>query len=685
MNIVRQVQDGTYGIFLRVFAVSPRFMAKVCFVLAMGWAITNRYVDYSYGRTYGFLDFFPTFFVLTYVLANIGWVFHLILYSRAESGARVTYMAPEYFGRLAATNLIAPVVAFLAANMFFTSNGILFFSRGTYLYIIGSICAISYFILCTFKIGLGIARVATLGAGASIIQAKASSEQSKVADEEGALIVKTPAVDFGSVYGMEEVKNRIYRAGTAIIEHRVPRTEQNGILLYGGPGNGKTLLAEALAGELNVKYCLIDYGRTSGQYVGLTTARLRKAFDSVRNMAPCVLFIDEIDSFIKSGDGMQWRNEENEQIVNFFLTELVSIRGHGIVVIGATNKIEKLDARAIREGRFDFKIEITCPDADARYQIVRASLSANVPNLAVIDEQLRFATDRWHGFNVKRLQSVGEGLREISLSSNIRQIGYKELLQSLRLIQGKEGYKMPAAKRIDDLIFQARTKDALKMIVSRISDPYKFESRGGTIPNGILFAGPPGTGKTATSMALAIETGWHFFSVAGPDLLKDVSKVEEVYDRAKTYRPAIIFIDEADELLKDRRFSQNSALADKLLTIMDGSAERPKDVIFIAGTNNPDIIDPAFLRAGRFTEKVPFFAADASMSNLIIGDWITKKHVNFEPGFTISEASSMMEGFSPANIEGSLQYALNSAIAKSSRDEFVITREQMKLAISIIN
>ena len=685
MNIVRQVQDGTYGIFLRVFAVSPRFMAKVCLVLAAAWAITNRYVDYSYGRTYGFLDFFSTFLVLTYGLAIIGWVFHLILYSRAEAGTRVTYMAQEYFGRVAATNLIAPVVAILAVQMFFASNGFLYINRGSYLYIIGSGCAISYFLLCTFKLGLGIARVSSLSAGASQIQAKATSVQSNGPDDEGALIVKVPNVDFGSVYGMHEVKNRIYRAGSEIIGKRDPRTERNGILLYGGPGNGKTLLAEALAGELNVKFCLIEYGRTSGQWVGLTTARLRKAFDAVRNMSPCVLFIDEIDSFIKSGDGMQWRNEENEQIVNFFLTELVSLRGLGIIVMGATNKMDKLDGRAIREGRFDFKVEIPCPDADARYEIVKASLSSNVPKLAVIEEQLRFATDRWNGFNVRRLQSIGEGLRELSHASSIKKVGYKELLQSLRIIQGKEGYKMPAAKRFDDLIFQDRTKEALSMIVNRISDPYKFESKGGTIPNGILFSGPPGTGKTATSMALAIETGWHFFAVAGPDLLKDVSKIDEVYERAKSFRPAIIFIDEADELIKDRRYSQNSALADKLLAIMDGSNERPKDVIFIAGTNNPDIIDPAFLRAGRFTEKVPFFAADSSMSNLIIRDWVNKKNVKLERGFTLSEVSSMLEGFSPANIEGALQYALNSAIAKSTGDECVISREQIRLAISIVN
>lgn len=684
MNIVRQMQDGTYGLFLRVFAVSPRVMAKACFILAISWYITSRYFDYSYGRTYGFADFYSVFCFLTYGLAVVGWVLHLIFYSRADGAERVSYMPNESYGRFTATNLFAPVVAVAALKMFISANGMSYLSRGSYLYIIGCGLAVTYFLLCTFRMGLGIASIATVRHGVQPIQVSPARDNVQSTEDDDALTVKVPSIDFESVFGMHEVKERIYRAGTDIIKNRDPKTERNGILLYGGPGNGKTLIAEALAGEMKVKFCVIEYGRTSGQWVGLTTARLRKAFDRVRKIGPCVLFIDEIDSFIKSGNGMQWRNEENEQIVNFFLTELVSIRGLGIVVMGATNKIEQLDSRATREGRFDFKIEIPPPDAKARYDILRASLSLNVPNIPVADHELRFATDRWTGFNVKRLQAVGEELSEITRNFSIRHIGYRELLQSLRRVQGKEGYKMPAAKRFDELIFQAQTSEALKMISSRISDPYKFESQGGTIPSGILFSGPPGTGKTATSIALAVESGWHFFSVSGPDLLKDISKIESIYEAAKSFRPSIIFLDEADEVLKDRRFNQNSAVADKLLTIMDGASERHKDVIIIAATNNPDIIDSAFLRAGRFTEKVPFFAADYFMAEAIISDWLSRKNITFNQGLTILEASRMMEGYSPANIEGTLQYALNFAIANSEGGGVKITRDQLQSAISIV-
>lgn len=687
MNIVTTLQSSTYRTYLKVFAAGPQWMVKISGVFAIWWFFSYPYVDYSYGLSYGFYDFYSSFSFLTYGLAVAGWVLHIILYSSGRGTDRVTRMPDTYFGRLRIVNIGSLANVYLSLNMFWHADGIHHFGRMSYLFLVSAFFSFSYFFFCTFKYGMGLSRVTTETSDAPVASATSQDAdvyQNTVSDD--VLMVSKPRYTFSDVYGLEQVKERIHKASVPIIKNRDSRNERNGILLFGGPGNGKTMIAEALAGELGIKFCQIEYGKTNGQWVGLKTAKLRRAFDLVRNVGPCVLFIDEIDSFIRSGEGMGWRNEENEQIVNFFLTELVNIKGSQIIVVAATNKVDQLDPRAIREGRFDFKIEITNPDADARFKIVSNSLHRYMKGVRVNADEVRFATDRWNGFNVKRLESVGQELSELSSVKKIGSVGYPELVMALRRIQGKEGYKMPSAKSLAEMHFSRDSLAAIRMISQRIANPYLFESLGGTIPNGVLFYGPPGTGKTATAVALALESGWNILNTTGPDLVRDSTALDQIYERAKQLRPALIFIDEADELLRDRRVSNYANITNKLLTIMDGSDERVKDVIFIAATNHPDNVDPACLRAGRFTEKVEFALPGSEITTSLVLEWLKKKNVKLADDLPVSVLCSLVEGLSPSNIEGVLQYALNSEIAKSVRgSRIAIGYESVASAISIVN
>lgn len=223
------------------------------------------------------------------------------------------------------------------------------------------------------------------------------------------------------------------------------------------------------------------------------------------------------------------------------------------------------------------------------------------------------------------------------------------------------------------------------MIASRLKDTGRIESLGGSLPSGVLFHGPAGTGKTAAAMALAKECGWAFFAIAGPDLVADRSRLAEVYREAREGRPAIVFIDEADDLLRSRQFSVTPDLTNKLLSLMDGAEEKVVDVVVIAATNHPEDIDPALLRAGRFTEKVMFSPPATDAVPRFIADWIKKKGLAVEPGLDAFDIAALLEGQTIAAIEGTLQYAVNRAIHRQGhKATVVLTAQDVRAAAEVV-
>lgn len=528
---------------------------------------------------------------------------------------------------------------------------------------------------------------ATLVAGKTVARAAPPAEK-PISQSEYATPVSTRAarLSFADIFGMQEVKDRLLEPARAIVTPRAGGMDApaNGILLHGSPGNGKTIFAEALAGELQVPIVTLTYGDVASKWLGEMPRLVANCFAYAKANAPCVFFIDEIDSFLRSRE-LGSTNSEDLKIVNTLLTEIVAIRAHQVVLVGATNHLSALDSAATREGRFDLKVEITAPDEPARIGILRSSVAKYAQGLGVDANALLSVARRWHGFSVSRLVAICKALPDCARKEGFDVVGFDQWLAALRLVQGSKARPPAGSRRLAELVLGRATRQALESAAHRLRDVERLEALGGTIPSGILLHGAPGTGKTAAACALAVECGWAFLPIAGPDLLCDRDRLNRLYAEAMDLRPALIFIDEADEVLANRQFGRAPELVSRLLTMMNGALRKVNDVVFIAATNHPDQIDPALLRSGRFTEKIEFAVPPDAQVPRFIQAWLDVRRARLERGFDADSIALMIGSQTIADVQGVLQYALNCAIQRGSgRRMGALTRTDICAALKVV-
>ena len=207
-------------------------------------------------------------------------------------------------------------------------------------------------------------------------------------------VEKDIKVSFEDVAGQDEAKESL----TEIIDflHNPKRYTEigaklpKGALLVGPPGTGKTLIAKAVAGEANVPFLSVSGSTFIEMFVGMGAAKVRDLFKEAEKMAPCIIFIDEIDSIGKSRDSQMQSNDEREQTLNQLLTEMDGFdTSKGIVILGATNRPEILDKALLRPGRFDRRVIVDRPDLKGRIAIlnvhskdVKMSSNVNLESIA---------------------------------------------------------------------------------------------------------------------------------------------------------------------------------------------------------------------------------------------------------------------------------------------------------------
>jgi len=465
-----------------------------------------------------------------------------------------------------------------------------------------------------------------------------------------------------------------------------------GVLIHGPPGCGKTLLAKAVANESEAHFIYIAGPELVSKFVGESEERMRQVFKEAGDNAPAIIFMDEIDAIAPKREEVT--GEVEKRMVSQLLALMDGLKARGqVIVIGATNRPNAIDQALRRPGRFDREIEIGVPDRNSRKEVLQIH-TRNMP--LDTDVNLDELANVTHGFTGADLSSLTKEAAMKSLRRILPKINLEEefvppqILEEMRVTRDDFFNAMrdiqPSALREvfveipnvkwEDVGGLDEVKRELKEAVEMpLKSPEKFTKMGIRPVRGILLIGLPGTGKTMLAKAVATESEANFISVKGPEFLskwvgESEKAVRELFRKARMAAPCIVFIDEIDAVAGFRGgFDEGTRVAERivnsLLTEMDG-LQNLKNVVVLAATNRPDILDPALLRPGRFDKVIQLPAPDEKMRLEIFK--IHTKGMPLAKDVDLNELAKKTEGYTGADIEGLCREAGMFAIRSSSED-----------------
>ncbi|CAI0471417.1 unnamed protein product [Linum tenue] len=483
-----------------------------------------------------------------------------------------------------------------------------------------------------------------------------------------------------------------------------------GILLYGPPGSGKTLIARAVANETGAFFFCINGPEIMSKLAGESESNLRKAFEEAEKNAPSIIFIDEIDSIAPKRE--KTNGEVERRIVSQLLTLMDGLKSRAhVIVMGATNRPNSIDPALRRFGRFDREIDIGVPDEVGRLEVLRIhtknmklaeDILKSSCNVQVDLERISKDTHGYVGADLAALcteaalQCIREKMDVIDLEDESIDA---EILNSMAVsnehFATALGTSNPSALREtvvevpncswEDIGGLENVKRELQETVQYpVEHPEKFEKFGMSPSKGVLFYGPPGCGKTLLAKAIANECQANFISVKGPELLtmwfgESEANVREIFDKARGSAPCVLFFDELDSIATQRGSSVGDAggaadrVLNQLLTEMDGMSAK-KTVFIIGATNRPDIIDPALLRPGRLDQLIYIPLPDEESRLQIFKACLRKSPVSKD--VDLRALAKYTQGFSGADITEICQRACKYAIRENIEKD--IERERRR-------
>ncbi|WP_319509010.1 CDC48 family AAA ATPase [uncultured Methanolobus sp.] len=481
-----------------------------------------------------------------------------------------------------------------------------------------------------------------------------------------------------------------------------------GIILYGPPGTGKTLIAKAVANESRANFLYIAGPEIMGKYYGESEERIRKIFEEAEDDAPSIVFIDEIDSIAPKRENVT--GEVERRVVAQLLTMMDGLEERGqVVIIGATNRLDAIDPALRRPGRFDREIEIGVPDTDDRLEIMQIH-TRGVPLDDDVDEDfldyIAKHTQAFVGADLLALvqeaamRSLRRALPDINLEDEdippeiletimVCKDDFENALREIEPSAMREVLVEIPSVKWEDVGGLDKAKQEMREAVEwPLTNPEKFVNMGIKPPKGVLLFGPPGTGKTLIAQAVANESNANFISVKGPQMLskwvgESEKAIRETFKKARQVAPCIVFFDEIDSIAPMRSAASEDSkvserIVNQLLTELDG-LEPLKEIVVIAATNRPDIIDPALIRSGRFDRMVLVGQSTFAGRKEIFK--IHAKNIPMDDDVTIDDLATITEGFVGADIEAVCREAVMLAL----RDNFEVQKVSMKYFREALN
>ncbi len=490
---------------------------------------------------------------------------------------------------------------------------------------------------------------------------------------------------YEDIGGLDEEIRRIREMVELPLRHpeifqRLGIDPPKGVLLHGPPGCGKTLLARAVANESEANFYAINGPEIMSKFYGESEARMRKMFEDAEKNAPSILFIDELDAIAPKRSEVT--GEVERRVVAQLLASMDGLKGRGhIIVIGATNRPDAIDEALRRPGRFDREIEIGIPDRAGRTEILQIH-TRGMP--LTEDVNLQRVSEITHGYTGADLEALSREAAMKALRRYLPRINLEEkriphevldqmvvnnddVLDAFREITPtamREVYIESPNIPWDEVGGLEAVKQNLKEAVEwPLKNPERFTRLGINAPKGILLHGPPGCGKTLLARAVATESEANFISVRGPEIFskwvgESEKAIREIFRKARMAAPSIIFFDEFDALVPARGTAADSRVTERvisqLLTEIDGLISL-QNVVVLAATNRPDIIDPAVLRPGRFDRRVYVPPPDMEARLRILD--IKTKDMPLDETVSLEALARRMDGYSGADIDSVVREA----------------------------
>ena len=535
-------------------------------------------------------------------------------------------------------------------------------------------------------------------------EVKVSPKAVEITDEQ-----QRPDVTYEDIGGLKEEITKIREMVELPLKHpevfeRLGVEPPKGVLLHGPPGTGKTLLAKAVANESDANFLLINGPEITSKFYGESEKKIREIFEEAEKNSPSIIFIDEIDSIAPKRE--ETYGEVERRMVAQLLATMDGLKSRGkVIVIGATNRPNSLDPALRRPGRFDREVEIGVPSKSGRLNVLKIH-TRNMPLDKDVD--LKKIADMTHGFVGADVAALCKEAAMNVLRRLWPELEFKkdesipqEMLQKLRVVNEdfKAAMKLvrPSALREvliespnvkwDDIAGLEDIKQRLKEAVEwPLQFPHMFKKIGIRPPRGILLYGPPGVGKTMLAKAVASESESNFISIKGPELIskwvgESEKGIRKIFQKARQTAPTIIFFDELDAIAGRRDSGDGSKTTERvvnqLLTEMDG-LEELHDVVIIAATNRPDLVDPSLLRSGRFDRVIPISVPDLEIRKKIFE--IHTKDMPLAKDVDLDKLSEITAGYVGADIEGICREGGMTAL-RENIDTEKVTMDNFKEAL----
>ena len=503
-----------------------------------------------------------------------------------------------------------------------------------------------------------------------------------------------PRVTYEDIGGLKEAIQRIREMVELPLRHpeifeRLGIEPPKGVLLYGPPGCGKTLLAKAVANEADANFLTINGPEIMSKFYGESEERLRQIFKEAQEKAPSIIFIDEVDAIAPKREEVH--GEVERRVVAQLLTLMDGLQSRGqVIVIAATNVPGILDPALRRPGRFDREIEIGIPDKNGRLEILQIH-TRGMPLAQDVD--LKHLSEITHGYTGADLAALCREAAMKALRRYLPEINLEEKRIPQQILEKMEvkmddfmnAYReiVPTAMREvyvevpavhwDDVGGLEDVKQQLREMVEwPLKKPEKFRKMGIKPPKGVLLYGPPGCGKTLIARAVATESESNFISIKGPEVFskwvgESEKAIREVFRKARMAAPCVVFIDEVDSIAPRRGLGYSDSgvterVVSQLLTEMDGLIAM-ENIVVLAATNKPEILDPALMRPGRFDRLIYIPPPDENARLQIL-----KVHTRNMPldNVNLDEIAKNTNGYSGADLEALCHEAAMNALRRDS-------------------